>query len=110
MKTTKQVLEHHLEAVISADLVEIAKDYEDSSKMLISPQGGVRSDKAAIMKFFEALLPVFKAGKFELKQQLVEGNAAMVVYDFTSPAMNVQGGVDSFFIEDGVIRYQTMKT
>jgi len=109
MRTTKQVLEHHLEAVVTANLTEIGRDYDDSSKMLVSPQG-IQPDKAAIMKFFESLLPVLKSGKFELKQQLVEGKAAMIVYDFKSPSMNVQGGVDSFFIEDGVIRYQTMKT
>ena len=108
MRTTKEVFEHHIHAVANANLAEISKDYADSSK-LITDSRGVYSGKAAIMKFFEDLGPLLKAGKFTSKTQIVEGKAALFVWDFSSPSRSIENGVDSFFIEDGAIIYQTMK-
>ena len=108
MRTTKEVFEHHIQAVAEGNLEEISKDYADSSK-LITDSRGVYSGKAEIMKFFEALQPLLEAGKFTKKTQLVEGKVALFVWDFNSAARNIQDGVDTFFVEHGAIIYQTMK-
>jgi ketosteroid isomerase-like protein len=106
MKSTKEVLEHHQQALATANLEEIGKDYTDSSKVLIATLG-VHSGKQAILKAFEGFLPVVKGGDFKVKTLLIAGNAVLLVWDFKSPAATVHDGVDTFFIDNGVIEYQT---
>ena len=106
MRTTKGVLEHHHHARSSANLEEIGKDYNDNSK-LISAGNGMQSGKKAILKFFEGMLPIVKEGSFKIKSLTIEDKAALLVWDFDSPTASVKDGVDTFFIEDDFIRYQT---
>ncbi|MGA2614838.1 MAG: nuclear transport factor 2 family protein [Spirochaetia bacterium] len=106
MRTTKEVFEHHTQALLSGNLEEIGKDYVESSRLL-APNLGVQSGKSAILKAFEGFLAIFKGGGFKVKATLVEGNAVLIVWDFESPDAAVQDGVDSFFIDKGVIMYHT---
>jgi len=109
VRSTKDVLQHHLESLAKGDLEEIKRDYAENATIITSAQG-VHSGKAAIGRFFEGMLQLLKVGEVKSKAQVLDGKAALFLWEFRSPTMSISDGVDSFFIDEGLIQYQTMKT
>ena len=103
MRTTQEVLDHHLKAFGAADLEGTLSDYA-STAILFTPSG--------VLKGHQAMTPAFKAFfaefskpgvKFEMKHQSVEGRYAYILWTADTPDNTYELGQDAFVIENGKI-------
>lgn len=104
---TKTILTHHLTAFGNNDLDEIMKDYTEDSELL-TPEGALNG-LAAIRTFFEDFFKAIPTGSaFEMKQLLVTGPVAYIVWESDSEVAKFPVGTDTFFLEGDKIRYHTV--
>jgi ketosteroid isomerase-like protein len=104
---TNDLLNHHLTAFGGNDLDEIMKDYTEASELL-TPDGSMKG-LVAIRKFFVDYFVTIPTGSaFEMKQLVVTGNAAYIVWSSESPVASIPLGTDSFFLEADKIRLHTV--
>ncbi len=108
MPTTAEVLDHHLKCFADRDLDGIMADYSDDA-VFFGPEGTLRGTKA-IKGIFEKLFPEFaKPGvSFALKQLLVEGDYAFIVWTAETADNSYELASDTFVIQDGKIRLQAL--
>ncbi len=107
MASTKDVLDHHLKCFREDDLEGILSDYAPSA-VLFTADGPLRGADA-IRLLFEAMVAEFgKPGAtFSMKQQLVEGDYAYILW-IAETADNVyELGTDTFVVRDGKILAQS---
>ena len=105
--SAEAVLTHHLEAFLNNDIKEIMKDYSDDSEMWV--ENGLIKGKEAISSFFTyvfTLLPK-ATSRFDLKQKIVNGDKAYIVWEAESPSVSIPFGTDSFNIKNGCILWHT---
>jgi len=106
--TTRQVLEHHLNAFGAGDLDGILDDYADDS-ILISPDGALKG-KQAIRVFFESVLASpFKPGtyRFTMDTMHVVDDVVFMVWHANCASADIVFAADTFLIKDGKIAVQT---
>ncbi len=104
MGSTKEVLQHHLNA-LSADVDTILKDYTEAS-VLIGPEVMLRG-LSEIRSFFVEFMSNLPEGLLDaivIRRQEIDGELAYIFWD-AKPWMQV--GTDTFIIRDGKILYQT---
>lgn len=106
-EVSQTVLDHHLESFGQNDLEAIVSDYTEES-IIITPDSTYRGLEQ-ISSFFAGLFPSFPADSTELsiKSMFVENEVAYILWDCTTPTLEVPLGTDTFIIEDGKIRIQT---
>lgn len=106
--TTEAIIGQHLQAIISNNLQAVMKDYNNTS-VIWTPNGIVRGTDE-IAAFFASVLPLFPAGKtaFDIRQQIVDGSKAYVVWSAESPMVHVPFATDSFECRGNRIVWQTM--
>lgn len=104
---TKQIVNHHLTAFGNNDLTEIMKDYTEES-VVLTPDGALKG-LTAIRKFFAEYFVTIPTGSaFKMKQLLVVGNAAYIVWTSESTIAKIALGTDSFFLEGDKIQLHTV--
>jgi uncharacterized protein (TIGR02246 family) len=106
--TTRQVVEHHLDALAAGNLDGILNDYTDDST-LIGP-GGVLKGMQAIRGVFESsLASLFKPGTYEftLDTLQVADDVAYIVWHANCASVDIVLGTDTFLIRNGKIAVQT---
>jgi ketosteroid isomerase-like protein len=105
--TTKQVLDHHLQAFGDLDLEEILADYTDES-VLLTADGPVQG-MDQLKGVFEAFFAEFgKPGTtFEMKQKLISGDVAYIVWTAKTADNVYEVATDTFVIDDGKIEVQS---
>ena len=104
MKSTQEVLDHHLQA-FEEGLDSILSDYDENSTVM-SPQGTFRG-MDEIKDFFTAFvgaLPEDFLDVFHLTNNVVDGEVAYITWE-ALPWFPL--GTDTFVIQDGKILYQT---
>ena len=104
MKSTQEVLDHHLQA-FGEGLESILSDYDENSTVL-SQQGNFHG-MAEITAFFTAFVQSLPEGfmaKFNLTNSTVDGEVAYITWE-ALPWFPL--GTDTFVIRDGKILYQT---
>ena len=104
MKSTQQVLDHHLQA-FGEGLDSILSDYDENS-CIISQQGIYRGI-APITAFFTAFvsgLPLGFMDSFKITKMEIDGDVAYLTWE-ANPWFPF--GTDTFVIKDGKINYQT---
>jgi ketosteroid isomerase-like protein len=95
---TKEVLTHHLTAFGNNNIEAILKDYTEES-VVLTPDGLLKG-LDMIRQFFEAYFIEIPTGAaFEMKQLLVTGNAAFIVWASKSVVAEIAMGTDTFFLE-----------
>lgn len=107
MASTKDVIDHHLKCFGEGDLKGILSDYAPDA-VLFTRDGSLRGADA-IKPLFEAMVAEFgKPGAtFSMKQQLVEGDYAYILWT-AEPADNVyEVGTDTFVVRDDKIVAQS---
>jgi ketosteroid isomerase-like protein len=107
MRSTEEVLNHHLETFGKGDLKGVLSDYTDQS-LLFTPKGVLHGPKE-MKPLFEAMFAEFgKPGvTFKMMAQFVEGETAYIVWSAETPD-NVYGvGTDTFVVRGGKIVTQT---
>lgn len=106
--STRDVLDHHLQAFSAGDAEEIAKDYDDQSVM-ITPNGqvvGQAAIKAAVADTFSGL---FEPGTYTFVMDRVEvaGDVAFIAWHADTASQAIPLGTDTFVVRDGKIAVQT---
>jgi ketosteroid isomerase-like protein len=107
MASTKDVLDHHLKCFDAGDLNGILSDYAPNA-VLFTPDGPLRGADA-IRPLFEAMVAEFgKPGAtFSMKQQLIEGDYAYILWTAETADNVYEVGTDTFVVRDGKILAQS---
>ena len=107
MKSTKEIIDHHLKAFAEQDLKGVLSDYAPGA-IFIAPQGPLRGPDA-IRPLFQAMIAEFaKPGaQFNLKQQFVEGPYAYILWTAETADNVYELGTDTFVVQDGKIVAQS---
>ena len=105
--TTKQVLDHHLQAFGDLDLEAILADYTDES-VLLTANGPIQG-MDELKDVFEAFFAEFgKPGAtFEMKQQLINGDVTYIVWTAETADNVYELATDTFVMDDGKIAVQS---
>ena len=111
-KSTREVYEHHHEALLNQDVPELLKDYDDES-VLVTPDGKVNKGREQIRNTFEyAFKEMFPPNaEFKILQKVIEEEIVFLVYttsDGETGEVFWKYAVDTFVIKDGKIKYQTV--
>lgn len=107
MRSTHEILNHHLKAFGNNDLEAILKDYNEQSE--IFTVDGVVRGLEAIRKFFEEFFRVIPTGSvFEMKQLIVSDRLAYIVWSSKSEAAEIVFGTDTFVIEEDKIVFHSV--
>ena len=107
MASTKDVLDHHLKAFDQGDLNDVLSDYAPDA-VFFTKNGALKGvDK--IRPLFEALIAEFgKPGAtFNMKQQLVEGDYAYILWTAETADNVYEVATDTFVIRQGKIVAQS---
>src|SRR5215510_16342045 len=107
MASTKDVLDHHLNAFEQGDLNGVLSDYAPDA--VFFTKDGALEGVEKIRPLFEALIAEFgKPGAtFKIKQQLVESDYAYILWT-AETADNVYGlATDTFVVREGKIVAQS---
>ncbi len=107
MKSTRAIIDHHLEAFGQLDLNGLLTDYAPGA-IFFTPNGPLRGAEA-IRSLFEAMIAEFgKPGAtFNMKQRMVEGDYAYILWDAETAENVYELGTDTFFVRDGKITAQS---
>ena len=107
MTSTKDVLDHHLKCFGEGDLTGILSDYAPGA-VLFTPDGPLRGNDA-IRPLFQAMFAEFaKPGAaFSMKQQVVEGDYAYILWSAETADNVYEVGTDTFVVRDGKIVAQS---
>ena len=103
MATTQEVWEHHAGGFIGRDVAMVLEDYTEASVVI---QGdNVMKGLDAIRGMFQAATATGIFSKLEVANQVVEGSCAYLVWSVPGA---IPFGSDTFVVEDGKIRLQTV--
>lgn len=104
---TQEVVNHHLSAFGDADVNEILKDFTEDSELL-TPEGALKGLNV-IRSFYEEVFKIVPKGSaFEMKQMFIRDNIAYIAWTCESSSVTIPIGTDSFIVESGKIKYQTL--
>jgi ketosteroid isomerase-like protein len=107
MASTKDVLDHHLEAFDQGDLKGVLSDYAPDAVLFTGGKAFKGVD--AIRPLFEALIAEFgKPGAtFNMKQQLVEGDYAYILWTAETADNLYELATDTFVVRQAKIVAQS---
>lgn len=107
MSSTKDVLANHLSCFGAGDLVGVLSDYAQDAVMLTA-DGPLRG-RGEIEPMFRAMIEEFaKPGAtFTMKQQLVDGDHAFIVWTAETADNVYEFATDTFVVRDGKIVAQS---
>src|SRR5712691_252937 len=107
MTSTKDVIDHHLNAFGKRDLNGVLSDYAPGA--VFFTQHGPLRGVDAIRPLFQAMIAEFgKPGAtFSMKQQLVEGDYAYIMWTAETADNVYELGTDTFVVRDGKIVAQS---
>ncbi|MFN8011506.1 MAG: nuclear transport factor 2 family protein [Holophagaceae bacterium] len=107
MSTTRQVLDHHLEAFFAHDVDGVVADYAPDAVFFTSdgPLKGV----AAIRPLFEGLIAEFRkpGAAFTLQRFFVEGDHGYIFWNAETTDNAYEMATDTFTVRDGRIVAQS---
>ena len=107
MTTTRDVIDHHLEAFGKLDLEGVLSDYAPGAVFLTEhgPLEGVE----AIRPLFQALIAEFEkpGAALRMRQQLVAGDYAYILWTAETADHVYELGTDTFVVHDGKIVAQS---
>lgn len=106
VRPTQEVWDHHIEAWTSRDLEAIASDYDTHSLLIVN--GAVFQGPAEIKEVFRRLFQIFDGGSNEIDTPILQDRIVFLTWHFTPAGSETFDGTDTFVIEDGVIRIQTI--
>ena len=107
-RTTKEVVNHHLEAFGARDLSAILEDYTDES-VFVMPDGTVLRGKQQMVPVMEQMFGQFgKPGaSFSMGQFVIEGDIGYITWSAETADNVYEFGSETYLIRDGKIAAQT---
>jgi ketosteroid isomerase-like protein len=106
-RTPQEVLAHHSRALVAADLDEIVADFADDA-VVITPAGAKRG-RAGVREAFTQLLADLPDAAWSVKKQTDADGVVMLEWTADAAGSRANDGVDTFVLEDGMIRVQTVR-
>jgi ketosteroid isomerase-like protein len=108
VRSTEDVLGHHLQAFGAGDLSGILQDYASES-VIITPDGAVLRGPGQAAPLFEAFVAEFSkpGASFSLGQKVIDGETAYITWSAETADNVYELGTDTFWIHDGKILTQT---
>jgi ketosteroid isomerase-like protein len=105
--TVEQTLMHHLIAFGDNNLDEILKDYTTES-VIMTPNGTIKG-LPEISEFFKDFFAVIPTGSsFTMKQKIIVGNVAYILWASESSSTKISVGTDTFVFDGDKIQYHTV--
>jgi len=107
MTSTKDIINHHLQAFSESDLNGVLSDYAPSV-VFFTPNGRLHGPEA-IRPLFQALIAEFRkpGATFNMKEQFVDGNYAYILWTAETADNVYELGTDTFVVQDGKIVAQS---
>ena len=107
MRSTQDVLNHHLASFAASNLEDTLADYSEES-VLLTADGAIRG-LGDIEAFFVGAYAEFgqPGTAFTMRQMLVEGDCAFIVWEAETSANAYEFANDTFVVRDGRIAVQT---
>ncbi len=104
-RSTKDVVEHHLAALLSGDVNDILQDYSDNS-IVFTPDGPVQglADLSSLFTAFLSELPEGSLAMLEVLREDYNGDAAYLLWSI--PGL-FPLGTDTFVVAEGKILTQS---
>jgi len=104
---TKEVIEHHLQALAENDLEMLLSDYTEESVFFTQDSTFYGLDQ--IQGFMQGVLPLFpiEGTEFIVDKMAVDDEIGFIVWHASTPVINIPFGTDTYVIEDGKIIIQT---
>ncbi|MGH7762801.1 MAG: nuclear transport factor 2 family protein [Candidatus Dormibacteraceae bacterium] len=105
---TRQVFEHHVQALGRGDVEAILSDYTEDSVLITAD--AVLKGRQAIRAGFEGFVAgIFKPGTYEFTMDTVhvEDDVAYAVWHAKCASVDIVLGTDTFLVKDGKIAVQT---
>jgi len=100
-------LNHHLEAFLSGDVDDILSDYTEESTVIV-PDAVIKG-LDNIRTLFEQLVDLIPPGsELELVQKFIDENICYIIWTATSEKVKIPFASDTFIIENGKIKTQTV--
>ena len=107
MKSTSEVLDHHLKCFAESDVDGILADYSSDAVLLV-PSGRLQGQDE-IKPLFEALVSEFaKPGSsFAMQQRSIVGDYAYILWSAETQDNSYEFATDTFVVRNGKIAVQT---
>jgi ketosteroid isomerase-like protein len=107
-RTTREVFDHHVNALNEANMDEVAFDYAEDAFFITKDDGVIRGREAIKTWFNNVLSGPLVGAKFEATTLIIEGDILYLEWQGAGTTHSASG-VDTFLIRDGQIRAQTVK-
>ena len=106
MRDARQVFDDHWDAVLSGDMDRILADYAPDA-VFVTP-GAIARGHAEVQSVFEGIGE--NVGEMALSQDSVTAGDSMILLEWSGQGADGRAarGIDSFYVEGGFIRYQTL--
>lgn len=107
MTSTKQIIDHHLQAFGERDLKGVLSDYAPDAVFFTS-QGPLRGPDA-IRPLFQAMIAEFSkpGAAFNMQQQFIDGDYAYILWTAETADNVYELGTDTFIVRGGKIVAQS---
>ena len=107
MISTKDIIDHHLQAFAERDLQGVLSDYAPGA-IFFTPQRVLRG-RDAIKPLFQAMIAEFSkpGATFTMKQQFVEDDHAYILWTAETADNIYELGTDTFVVQNGKIVAQS---
>ena len=107
MTSTKDVINHHLQAFSERDLQGVLADYAPDA-LFFTTKGPLQGPDA-IRPLFQAMIAEFRkpGATFSMKEQFVQGDYAYILWTAETADNVYELGTDTFVVRDGKIVAQS---
>jgi ketosteroid isomerase-like protein len=105
-RSAEEVFRDHGRAVNAGDLQAILADYADDAFLLTAQ--GVLKGKSGAETFFTQAFDVLPNVQVSAKHTAAAGDVVTVWWSAESPAGRIDDGVDTFVVENDLIKIQTI--
>lgn len=103
---TSIVWQHHIDSWNQRDVEAIARDYSDGSIMVVN--GRLYKGRDQIKNVFKKLFVIFGQGTNHIDPVILNNELVYITWHFEKPGFDFFDGTDTFIIEDGIIKVQTI--
>lgn len=104
--TTSEVWQHHIDSWDKRDLSKILSDYDCESILILN--GKIYRGAEQISKVFSSLFRIFDRGENQINPVVIHDRVVYITWHFRPTGLDVQYGTDTFVIEHGKIKVQTI--
>jgi ketosteroid isomerase-like protein len=106
MRSTAEVLDHHLKCFSARDMEGVLADYS-ADAVFFGPEEAPRGPNAIKPAFEKIVAELAKPGRcFAMKQRLMEGEYVYIVWTSETEDNSYELASDTFVIQNGSVRLQ----